>query len=387
MKNNMRLLVLGSYYSSNLGDGVICECVAARLKQHFPEAEVKIMDLMAREGFAPAQEHPMEHLRKREERKLLRKWATRLGWDKTYSHECYCMDTEAAHFEKLGAEECDAVIFAGGQMFMDSYALRLESVVNSQAKRGVPILFNACGAGPAYSRKISARLKKALGDPCVKWVSTRDDTAAIDGTYLSGGRSAESTFDPALWSGEVYGITKAQSGVVGLGVMYPYNVDFYAACRFWEKLIPELERRGVRWKMFVNGSGTDVAFARYIHSRIPGLLSFESCLAAVPGTPRELMQTVAGFESIISFRLHSHIIAASLDIPSVALVWDGKLNFFFEKIGHPERCCTPKDSPEKVLAALDRAREEGYDQKLLEEQKQFADRLLYRAVCEAVEKQ
>ena len=31
----MKILVLGVYYDGNLGDAVICDCVAARLKQHF----------------------------------------------------------------------------------------------------------------------------------------------------------------------------------------------------------------------------------------------------------------------------------------------------------------------------------------------------------------
>ena len=40
----MRILVLGSYYSSNLGDGVICECVAGQLKKVFPTAEIVIKE-------------------------------------------------------------------------------------------------------------------------------------------------------------------------------------------------------------------------------------------------------------------------------------------------------------------------------------------------------
>lgn len=381
----MRILVLGSYFSNNLGDGVICECVAKRLQYHFPDAQIKIMDLKSRDSFCPAREEPMKAARERENRSQLRRIATRLGWDKMYAHECNMIRQERAHFEKLARQECDAVVFAGGQMFMDSYALRLENVVKTFSQRETPLLFNACGVGPSCSVHIRDRLSQALSDPWVKMISSRDDAELVNRKYLAAERQAIVTYDPALWSGEVYQTVRRQSGVVGLGIMYPSHVNFRAACRFWKRLITELESRGTKWKMFVNGSGTDLAFARYVHSLIPGLnRPFEDCIAPVPGEPQALVELIAGFESIISFRLHSHIIAASLDIPSVAMVWDNKLPFFFEKIGHPERCCTVADSPQKVLKKLVTAKSEGYDRELLKEQKQFADALLYEGIRNAV---
>ena len=91
----------------------------------------------------------------------------------------------------------------------------------------------------------------------------------------------------------------------------------------------------------------------------------------VPKRPDELVAMIAGFKSIVSFRLHSHIIAAALDVPSIALVWDGKLRFYFEKIGHGERCMTVDADPDEVIKRLDRAETEGYDRRMIEDRKKW----------------
>ena len=96
-----------------------------------------------------------------------------------------------------------------------------------------------------------------------------------------------------------------------------------------------------------------------------------------PECPKELVNLIGQFKSIVSFRLHSHIIAAALDVPSIALVWDQKLRFYFEKIGHGERCMTIKQDSKEVISRLHRAEEEGYDRSLIERQKRYADNLLY----------
>ena len=69
------------------------------------------------------------------------------------------------------------------------------------------------------------------------------------------------------------------------------------------------------------------------------------------------------------------------------MVWSEKLPFFFEKIGHKERCLSVKDRPETVLAALARAKEEGYDRNLIREQASFAEDQLVRAIHDVLSEQ
>ncbi|HFI0063786.1 TPA: hypothetical protein ACGORR_002024, partial [Streptococcus suis] len=53
---------------------------------------------------------------------------------------------------------------------------------------------------------------------------------------------------------------------------------------------------------------------------------------------QELVQTISKFNRIISFRLHSHIISRALSIPSIALIWDNKVEEFFDFIGMKGNC-------------------------------------------------
>ena len=52
----MKILVLGAYHSPNLGDPVICDCVADILRRRYPEAEVCCHDLVNRKPPQPVQE-------------------------------------------------------------------------------------------------------------------------------------------------------------------------------------------------------------------------------------------------------------------------------------------------------------------------------------------
>lgn len=380
----MKILVLGCYYSQNLGDGVICECVAKRLSQHFPDAEIELYDVLDRDTFTGPLKTDMQILRRRQSRERLREIATRyLHWDKQLKHEEYRLSEHLEHIQHVASLPCDLAVFAGGQLFMDSYSLILSKYVACFSRRGIPVFFNACGTGPTYSREVRSHLSDALTQSEVALCSCRDDIGMLNQVYMHSGRHAVATYDPALWSSEVYGISAKQNrDTIGLGVMYTYSINPDLVARFWVRLIREMERRKMNWKIFVNGSGSDIVFARHVHALVPELgRTFEECFIPAPCRPEELVEMISCFQSIISFRLHSHIIAASLNIPSVAMVWDNKLKFFFEKLGHGERCCTVRESPDAVLAKLERAEQEEYDRRLIEDQKHFADRLLYEAIA------
>lgn len=352
----MRILVLGAYESCNLGDGVICQCVADRLRKHYPDAEICIRDLVRRDRHSPRKEPSPDALRSRWVHELARGYASRLGWDKVLAFETGKTAKYADYIDEIGSQPWDAVVFAGGQLLMDRYALLMERYMGHFRARKIPVLFNACGTGPMDSRAVKQRLKQVLCSENVKFISCRDHVDRVNRDYLEG-KQAFFAADPALWTGEVYGIQKdPASNTVGLGVMYPWGMDVGRVLRFWRKLIRELDRKAIRWEIFTNGDPADIAFAKMI---LEGQRTER--IARRDVDPEGLVATVSRYESIISFRLHSHIIACALDIPTVAMVWDQKLPVFFEKIGYHGRCLTVKASPEAVLGALERARQEGYD--------------------------
>lgn len=379
----MKIAVIGLYYASNLGDAVICDSVEYLLKKEYPSAEIDVIDIEGNQAFAQQQSTSFRLLWRRKWNLKRDCWLTKHHIDdRIYYWNQIDVENKLEFYAEVAERKYDVAVFAGGQLFMDWLALDLCGFLKCFAESGTPVIFNACGAGFSISDAIRKTMAEHLKSSNIKLISTRDDAKKIEKMYeLESGETVR-TYDPALWAQEVYGVRAKPSGVVGLGVMYSTHAGFHKIARFWMKVIRELDARNIKWKMFCNGSIDDYNFGRYVLEKMG--LDVEKNLCAYPETPKELIEQIASFDSLISFRLHSHIIAASLGIPAAALVWDEKLRFFYKNIGHGERCLEVTDSAVHVLNVWEQACKEGYDTELIREQKQFAAQLLTEAVQKEV---
>ena len=102
---------------------------------------------------------------------------------------------------------------------------------------------------------------------------------------------------------------------------------------------------GATWKLFTNG---DISDERVVDKLLIELgISYRKSELVLPRAidAESLIFNITSFKKIISFRLHSHIIAASFGIPSYGFVWDSKVRDFFVKLGIPEQC---RDIIEKI---------------------------------------
>lgn len=377
-----RILVLGVYYADNLGDGIICDCVAAMLREGFPGAQVTICDVSDRHAFGGKQTADLRALARDNRSLRFRRRITRYTpRDVLYKQMAHDIANDRQHIDAVLAGQVDLVVFAGGQMFMDWLSPYVAVYTEGFNEKGVPVLFNACGTGPAYSAAIRKQLARALTLDNVCWVSTRDNAAYINRHYLPQGRTAERTYDPGLWAAQVYGVQAGRNGPVGLGVMFPLGGSIAAAVSFWKRLLRQMESEKRDWRMFTNGDAADYAFGMQILQNTG--LSEEKMLPR-PGTPRRLVEQIASFSSIISFRLHSHVVAASLGISGVSVVWDDKLRFFFESLGCAERSMGVRTDAAEVLARHDRAAEEGIDASRLDKMKEQARRKLLQQAAIAL---
>lgn len=369
----MNVLLLGWYYASNMGDAVISDCVAAQIRAAFPDANIRIRDLAGRTGFPERNAGELDRAMYRQRKRVMRVIATKLGWDKQYIYGKRCIEHDAGRIEGIADGDWDLAVFAGGQIFMDDLILYARNAVERLNQRGIPVIMNACGTGPSYSGKLQRMLAETLCMPNVKAVSCRDNTGLVN--RWCGQEIVVSTSDPALRAGEVYGVEKNRNtDTVGLGIMFPRSLNSKQVISFWKKVIRALDDRGISWMAFTNGNEADMEFARLI------LEDRTEQLCPAPENPEELVRTISNFGGLISFRLHSHIIAASLDIPTVAVVWDDKLLRFFEKLGCPERCVRVSEDPGRVLDALELAQKQGWNRALIEEQAADAQRLLTQAI-------
>lgn len=378
----MKIAVIGVYYASNLGDAIICDCVHFWLKEKWPLAEIDVIDIENKKGFAEQTDTSMKMLQYRNCKLQWDYWLTKHKiQDRVYYWNKVDVETRQEFYDEIAGRNYDMVVFAGGQMFMDWLSVDIVEFLKRLEKNGTPVYFNACGAGMNVSAAIRKLMRYHLMQDNVKLISSRDACEKIEKLYLRPGKQVIKTYDPALWTSDVYPVNRdTSSQIVGLGVMYSNHAPIRKITRFWIRLIRKLDKKGIKWKMFCNGAIDDYNYAAYILKKIG--LKKEEYLIDCPHNPIELVKQITSFKSIISFRLHSHIVSASYHIPAVAIVWDDKLRFFYRSMGHEERCKTVDDSADVIIEALRMAEQEGYDVELLEKQKTYARNLLLNALLE-----
>lgn len=385
----MKILILGAYESNNLGDAVICECVAHIIKEHFPDASIVIRDLLSRVREKAIKPADLTVMKKNQFKSRIGHMISKYTFfDLVYRQQQNRLNSFLSYLEDLCAPDYDLVVFAGGQMFMDTYALFLNYCVQRFKEKQIPVLFHACGTGPFYSSRIRKILADALSSENVSYISCRDDVASICRLLKDQPKNILDTYDSALSSAKVYDQKKdPDASAIGLGIMYPNTLNTKKVLTFWQNMIRHLDEKNIKWKLFTNGAAGDDAFARKLLSSLPEYKGQESIYLVPRGTePAELVHTISQFSGLISFRLHSHILAASLDIPTVAIVWDHKLPLFFEKINHPERCFHISDPAEQIIAGLEQSMVSGYDRTLLAEQISRSDLQLTDAIHHAMTK-
>ncbi len=123
---------------------------------------------------------------------------------------------------------------------------------------------------------------------------------------------------------------------------------------FWKGIIQLLEEKHLEWTLFTNGDTYDELFAREVLEAVG-----HGEKLPTPKDSVQLVQNISSFQGIIAGRMHSNIIAYSLGIPSVGMIWNQKLEFWGKKIKHPERFLSVEQmTPANAVNALFRALDE-----------------------------
>lgn len=251
----------------------------------------------------------------------------------------------------------DAVIFAGGilKTFNEKFWLYIPEIIEEANSEGVPVFLSAIGVEPINPEEPrSRRLIAALNLPCVKGISVRDDIDTLREIYITNPAvRVQPVSDPAVWCPETYRESLMQGPfpadfsdlkddrkLIGIGVTREALLADYGhpeisvemQTRFWLDVIEGVEKKGWNWVLFTNGDRLDELAA----NRILKMAGRGRKLPA-PMDASVLVRYISGFDGVIAGRMHSNIVAYSFGIPSIGFVWNRKLRFWSEKIGHPER--------------------------------------------------
>jgi polysaccharide pyruvyl transferase WcaK-like protein len=340
------IAVCGEVYSPNLGDGVIADSLTYILKQVDDKIAVSLVDFSGRTGGSIGTSAAAVDLnwlqiihRFLGRNRFCRKGIALFVW--------YCSKRRRLRsYWRSQLTGSSLVLIGGGQLLMDnelSFILRIRELVRIARFLHIKVAFYACGIGSKWSRMGSHLLAKALLDDNVSWISARDHGSreTLQSLLPNCKLKCNIAMDPALFAAEAYGVDACpESNIIGLGILTPSTLrrraiglkDTFSTKRvkqFWINLARLLAADNQQFAFFTNGRSDDYAFAESIVASLR-TSDPEQHIVLLDRTinPRTLVAQMARFRAIVAHRLHANIIAYSLCIPSVGLVWDKKVAEF-----------------------------------------------------------
>lgn len=345
MEKKYKILLLTNRDSDNVGDQVIEACDIALIKAAMKN--LNIADDAFEINSHAAGMITKKYLATRDEREL--KKANKL------------------------VKAADLIIFGGAPLFNYQYqdfyertAITLE--LAEQYKK--PVLFSAIGVeGYDGKNPKCQRLKKALNLNCVKQITTRDDLVSLQKYKKNDQMRIEKVSDPAVFTSNVFKHHKTEKKVdqkkkVGLFVLrsngfQDNNVIFSRedSAMLWKETIRELTRKGYDYEVLTSGHFGDEAFMDFLITRYG--IKAQKCVFNM-NTPERLIEKISSYDAVISCRLHPSILSFSLDVPSIGIVWNEKVTYFYESIGYEDRAVDVKEiSAEKVVERVEAAMAQG----------------------------
>lgn len=387
----MKIALISLYMSHNLGDHLIIKCSEYLLRRVAPEEAFDFIecDLFGRvertaKIYTPAR-HPAfdrskdpSRLRKLVRRvvqtgrrmargKAVRDLFARLEWetDPNYAPRV------RAYYRDI-VRDADLVMFAGGGIIEYSYNHyqgAIELIVREARRAKKPVVFNAVGlVGACDPADLPFRtMRRALLSPNVRLITVRDHVDLMNRRYLGGAKTARLVADAAVWASEAFGIQADPRPVIGVGLVrenafdsYSRSIPYPNLLEMYRALLSELTARGHAWKLFGNGFENDQEFGE----KLLGRLGMDpSLLIARPTECRELLETIAGFQGIVTFRLHSCISAYSLGVPAVVVSWNDKVDDFMKIIGFAERALSgERANAAEIVRQMECAISQPYDE-------------------------
>lgn len=259
-------------------------------------------------------------------------------------------------------EKADVIVFGGAPLFNFRYQVfyeRTAVTLELAQEYGKPVIFSAIGV-EEYDGKDERcqRLKTTLNFDCVRQITTRDDYESLQKFVENESVALSKVADPAVFSNIVLNpFIASKKNKIGLFVIrsnafIDNGIKFNRkrAADFWCKLIEKLEAEDLDYELLTSGHFGDEAFLDYLirhHS-----VSASKCVFGML-TPEDLIGRISSYDAILSCRLHPSIIAYSLGVPSISLVWNRKVPQFYDSIGCEDRAFSPLETDaESMVSAI-----------------------------------
>lgn len=349
----MKILLVGEYYSDNLGDPLLCQTVERLILEAYPDTRIIPFDLTGRvsetEYYEPKTSPVMDRVTRWVYDRFL--YYRRAAIMRAYDRDKMRALRVWYRLKELQKQHrFDLVIFAGGSLFMDYFAGMINLIIRRFALSRTKVIFHACGMSTLDEDAIYL-LRQVLASRKVVSISLRDSYDRFVELFPTKAKVMK-TYDTALNCSRLYEGSPEKKIPLGIGLIdrcYDQQLS----------LIRYFLGRDIRWKAFTNGSPYDWEYAAKLlaDAGIPEE-QLETYLEKRPETVQELIDTVTGFEKIVAFRMHCQIVAASFGVPSFGFAWDAKVTEFYEKLGFPQGSTTGTEDfeeTERLLSSYDPA--------------------------------
>lgn len=325
----MNILLIGECYSENIGDQAVSLSTKWLIENvSIQDVEFSVLDLSGRDSFSLEKKF---YLKDSSFLTKLRNYLSSISLIDYLLKKNSAKRLDGYYKRIINQKDFDCAIFCGGQLINETFVCQMELVTSYLMKKNIPVIYSGIGIGRLNNWQIRI-FNKLLNYSNVKGITCRCDVNRFNENLKLNSITIIETYDSAILISQCANIKKRRSDVIGLGVMKSSRFSDYTAKCFWVSVVKELENRNIKWKFFYTGTIGDYELALEIIKELGLLNKKEEYINYIITTPQELLTELSFFDRIISFRLHSHIFAYSLGIPSVAIKWDDKVSDFFNKI-------------------------------------------------------
>ena len=130
--------------------------------------------------------------------------------------------------------------------------------------------------------------------------------------------------------------------LVGLGLAHPRLLAHHTpnvlrprydrSAAIYLGLIRGLSAAGCDVLCFTNGAGEDERWLAALRKQVPQPCRANVSFASRCASPKELAQLISRLDAIVAHRLHACILAFAYRVPAVGILWDPKLEAFFQSV-------------------------------------------------------
>ena len=368
----MRVAIFNVRYSPNLGDGLLAECLARELVAAAPGIEIAPIDLAGRDSF------PTDGGQRQRRMQILERLPPQLRRLSAFLALSWLARSRLRPMWRKQLATADAVIIGGGNLFADAdlnFPMKISAALSEAKRRDLPVCVYGVGATDNWSRTGASLFGRSLKAARLISASVRDERSREVWNKQLGHwqvRPATISVDPGLLTSVHYPSTTSHGDqpVLALCITAPIAIRYHSdqvvedhvLARWYGETAGAFADRGWHVRLFTNGSPEDQVFLsengaawRRNSPRISIAPAFES--------PSELATFTSACDLVMAHRMHACIAAYSYGIPVIGLLWDRKLNSFFELIEAPDMMLQAgKATTGETLALAERARREGVNQ-------------------------